>query len=91
MELLKLQEILGRILGIAPSSVKETMRFVEDLGANSLDLFEMLIEVEEEYDIEIDQESAEGILTVQDAVDAIRNRTGCQKKQKEPGKKDKNV
>ncbi|MDO4649815.1 MAG: acyl carrier protein [Eubacteriales bacterium] len=87
MELLKLQKIIGKILQIEPSSVKENMAFVEDLGANSLDLFEMMIEIEGEYDIEIDQEAAERILTVHDAVEAIQMRTGYKNKQVKPGKK----
>ena len=50
--------------------------FVDDLGADSLDVFQILMGVEEEFDIEIDPEEAEKIVSVGDAVQAIRNIVG---------------
>ena len=47
--------------------------FVEDLGADSLDVFQIIMGIEEEFDIEIANEDAENIVTVRDAVDQIRN------------------
>ena len=46
--------------------------FVDDLGADSLDVFQIIMGIEEEFDIEIDNEEAEKITTVQDAVDQIK-------------------
>ena len=46
--------------------------FVDDLGADSLDIFQIIMGIEEEYDIELDNESVEQIQTVGDAVEAIR-------------------
>ena len=48
-------------------------RVVEDLGADSLDVFQIIMSIEEEFDIEINQEDAEKIVTVGDAVEAIRS------------------
>ena len=47
--------------------------FVDDLGADSLDVFQIIMGIEEEFDIEIPNETAEKIVTVGDAVEAIRN------------------
>ena len=47
--------------------------FVDDLGADSLDIFQIIMGIEEEFDIEINNDDAEKIVTVQDAVDQIKN------------------
>ncbi|WP_392531288.1 acyl carrier protein [Nostoc sp. C117] len=56
------------------STIKPESTFMEDLGADSLDTVELVMALEEEFDIEIPDEAAEGILTVQDAVDYINNK-----------------
>lgn len=76
MELEKLQEIIADVLNVDASEVTMDTTFVDDLGADSLDVFQILMGVEEEFDIEIDQEDAENIVSVGDAVQAIRNRIG---------------
>ncbi len=76
MELEKLQAIIADVLNVDASEVTMDTTFVDDLGADSLDVFQILMGVEEEFDIEIDQEAAESIVSVGDAVQEIRNRIG---------------
>lgn len=73
MELEKLQRIIADIMNVDASEVMMETTFADDLGADSLDVFQILMSVEEEFDIEIRQEDAEQIITVGDAVEAIRN------------------
>ena len=73
MELEKLQQIIVDVLNVDASEVTMDTTFTDDLGADSLDVFQILMGVEETFDIEIPQEDAERIVTVADAVDAIRN------------------
>ena len=73
MELEKLQAIIADVLNVDTSEVTMETTFVDDLGADSLDVFQILMGVEEEFDIEIDPEEAEKIVSVGDAVQAIRN------------------
>ena len=56
-----------------PAEVKEDSKFIEDLGADSLDIFQIIMGLEEEFDIEIANEDAEKIVTVGDAVEQIKN------------------
>ncbi len=67
----KVKEIVMEQLGISESEVKPEAKFVEDLGADSLDLTELIMAMEEEFDIEIDDEKAQELLTVQAAIDYI--------------------
>ena len=76
MELEKLQAIIADVLNVDTSEVTMETTFVDDLGADSLDVFQILMGVEEEFDIEIDPEGAEKIVSVGDAVQAIRNIVG---------------
>ena len=76
MELEKLQAIIADVLNVDTSEVTMETTFAEDLGADSLDVFQILMGVEEEFDIEIDPEEAEKIVSVGDAVQAIRNIVG---------------
>ena len=69
----KLQQIIVDVLNVDASEVTMDTTFTDDLGADSLDVFQILMGVEETFDIEIPQEDAERIVTVADAVDAIRN------------------
>ena len=72
MELEKIKAIIAEVLNIDADSITEDTTFVDDLGADSLDIFQIIMGNEEEYDIELDNESVEQIQTVGDAVEAIR-------------------
>ena len=72
MELAKIKAIIAEVLNIDADSITEDTTFVDDLGADSLDIFQIIMGIEEEYDIELDNESVEQIQTVGDAVEAIR-------------------
>ena len=72
MELEKIKDIIAEVLNIDADSITEDTTFVDDLGADSLDIFQIIMGIEEEYDIELDNESVEQIQTVGDAVEAIR-------------------
>ena len=75
MEFEKLKEIIADVLNMDPDDIREDMTFVDDLGADSLDIFQIILGIEELYDIEIDNEEAEKIVTVGDAVEQIKNAT----------------
>ncbi len=68
----KVKEIIVDQLGISAEEVKPEARFVEDLGADSLDLTELIMAMEEEFDMEIDDEKAQELLTVQATIDYIK-------------------
>ena len=72
MELEKIKAIIAEVLNIDADSITEDTTFVDDLGADSLDIFQIIMGIEEEYDIELDNESVEQIQTVGDAVEASR-------------------
>lgn len=72
MELEKLQNVIADVLNVDTSEVTMNTTFTDDLGADSLDVFQILMGVEEAFDIEIDQEEAEKIVSVGDAVEAIK-------------------
>ena len=72
MELEKLQNIIAEVLIVDAGEVTMDTTFTEDLGADSLDVFQILMGVEEAFDIEIQEEDAEQIVSVGDAVEAIR-------------------
>ena len=67
----KLKEILIDILGAKEEDVKAESKFVDDLGADSLDLVELIMAFEDKFGIEISDEDAEKIVTVKDALDYI--------------------
>ena len=73
MEFEKIQTIIGEVLGVDADSITMETTFVDDLGADSLDVFQIIMALEEEFDIEIDNEEAEKIVTVSDAVEQIKN------------------
>lgn len=73
MEFEKLQGIIAEVLNIEPEEVMPAAAFVDDLGADSLDIFQIIMGIEEEFDIEIPNEAAEQIVTVGDAVEQIKN------------------
>ncbi|NLY40536.1 MAG: acyl carrier protein [Desulfovibrionales bacterium] len=68
----KVKELVVDQLGVSPDEVKPESSFVESLGADSLDLTELIMAMEEEFDIEIEDEDAQKILTVQDAINYIK-------------------
>ena len=73
MEFEKLKEIIADVLNVDEDEITMDTTFVDDLGADSLDVFQIIMRIEEEFDIEIAQEEAEKIVSVGDAVEAIRN------------------
>ena len=72
MEFEKLQKINAEVPKLSEEEIRPDSTFVDDLGADSLDVFQIIMGIEEEFDIEIDNEEAEKITTVQDAVDQIK-------------------
>jgi len=64
----KVKSIVAEQLGVALEEVKETSSFIEELGADSLDIVELIMALEEEFDVEIPDEEAERIQTVGDAI-----------------------
>ena len=71
----KIKQIIVDELGVDEAEVTENARFIEDLGADSLDLVELVMRFEEEFDIEIPDEDAEKILTVGKALDYIKEKS----------------
>jgi acyl carrier protein len=71
----RVKEIVAEQLGVDESQVTNEASFMDDLGADSLDTVELVMALEEEFDIEISDENAEKIMTVQDAVDYITEHT----------------
>ena len=69
----KVQEKIAEQLGIDTDDITMESSFIEDLGADSLDIVELLMALEEEFDIEIPDEEAEKLVTVGDVVDYIKN------------------
>ena len=73
MEFEKLKGIIADVLNVDENEITMETTFVDDLGADSLDAFQIIMGIEEEFDIEIDQEEAEKIVSVGDAVEEIKN------------------
>ena len=71
--LTKVKEIIIDKLGVEENKITSDARFIEDLGADSLDTVELIMEFEDEFSIEIPDEDAETILSVKEAVDYIDN------------------
>jgi acyl carrier protein len=67
----KVKQIISEQLGVEEAEVTPTASFVDDLGADSLDTVELVMALEENFDIEIPDDAAEKIRTVQDAIDYI--------------------
>ncbi|MGN0415905.1 MAG: acyl carrier protein [Agathobacter sp.] len=70
----KMKEMIAEQLGVDVASVEAESRFKEDLDADSLDLFELVMALEEEYGVEIPSEDLEKLLTVQDVIDYLKNK-----------------
>ncbi len=71
----KVVEIIANQLGVEKSEVVPEAAFVDDLGADSLDLVELIMAMEEEFDLEIADEEAEKLRTVQDVISYIKSHT----------------
>ncbi|MDG2918330.1 acyl carrier protein [Bisgaard Taxon 10/6] len=69
----RVKKIIVEQLGVKDDEVKPEASFIEDLGADSLDTVELVMALEEEFDIEIPDEEAEKITTVQSAIDYVQN------------------
>ena len=72
MEFEKLQGIIAEVLNVDAEDITMATTFVDDLGADSLDIFQIIMAIEEEFEIEIPTEEAEKITTVGDAVEQIK-------------------
>ena len=72
MEFAKLKQVIANILNVDPEEITMETTFMEDLGADSLDIFQIIMGIEEEFDIEIPNEEAEKIVTVADAAERIK-------------------
>ena len=70
----RVKKIIVDKLGVDEAEVTNEASFTNDLGADSLDIFQIIMGIEEDFDIEIDNEEAEKITTVQDAVDQIQKK-----------------
>ena len=68
----KMKEIIAEQLNVDESEVELSSNFKEDLGADSLDLFELVMALEEEYDVEIPSEELESIATVEDVIEYLK-------------------
>ena len=73
MEFEKLREIIVDVLNVNENDITMETTFVDDLGADSLDVFQIIMGIEEAFEIEIENEDAEKIVTVGDAVEQIKN------------------
>ena len=69
----KVEEIIAKQLSLDVDEITESTSFKDDLGADSLDLFELVMAFEEEYDIEIPSEDLEGIATVGDIIKLMKD------------------
>ena len=76
MELEKLQKIIAEVLNVDAQEVTMDTTFVEDLGADSLDIFQIIMGIEEEFDIEMPNEDVEHIVTVGDSLEEIKKIVG---------------
>ena len=72
MEFEKLKKIIVEVLNVDENEITMDTTFIDDLGADSLDVFQIIMGLEEEFDIEIPNEQAEKIITVADAVEQMR-------------------
>lgn len=69
----RVKEIIVEQLGVAEDSVNEEASFIDDLGADSLDIVELIMALEEEFDIEIPDTDAEKVVTVGDVVEYLKD------------------
>lgn len=72
MEFEKLKKVIAEVLSVDPDEITMETTFTDDLGADSLDIFQIIMGLEEEFDIEIAPEKAENIKTVEEALELIK-------------------
>ena len=72
MEFEKLKKVIAEVLNVDPDEITMDTTFMDDLGADSLDVFQIIMGIEEEFDIEIPSDKAEKITTVEEAVEMIK-------------------
>ncbi len=70
----KIKQIIAEQLGISEEEISPEASFIEELGADSLDIVELIMAMEEEFEMEISDEDAEKMLSVQDAIDYVKKR-----------------
>ncbi|MBX7148152.1 acyl carrier protein [bacterium] len=70
----KIKEIIAEQLGLREDEILSQANFVEDLGADSLDIVELIMAMEEEFEMEIPDDDAEKMLTVQNAIDYVQSK-----------------
>ncbi|MBQ6845082.1 MAG: acyl carrier protein [Agathobacter sp.] len=75
MEFEKIKKIIAEVLNVDEDAITMESTFLDDLGADSLDVFQIIMGIEEEFEIEIPNEAAEVIVTVGDAVEQIKKAT----------------
>ena len=73
MEFEKLKKIIAEVLNVDPDEITMETTFQDDLGADSLDVYQIIMGIEEEFDIEIPAETAEQVTTVEDALEMSKN------------------
>lgn len=73
----RVQKIVAEQLGVEPTEVTPQANFANDLGADSLDTVELVMALEEEFEIEIPDDAAEKMMTVQEAVDYINDKVAA--------------
>lgn len=73
MEFEKLQKIIAEVLNVETDDISMDSTFTDDLGADSLDVYQIIEGIQDEFDIEIPDDAAESIKTVGDAVEQIKN------------------
>jgi acyl carrier protein len=71
-----LKKIVAESLGISADEISTSASFIDDLGADSLDIVELVMAIEKAFDLEIPDEDAEKIATVQDAIDYVTSQKG---------------
>ena len=71
----RIKKVITNHLGVKYEKVTENAKFIEDLGADSLDQVELVMALEEEFKCEIPDEAAEKIVTVKDAIELIKSKT----------------
>lgn len=73
MELEKLKQIIAEVLNVDPEEITPDTTFTDDLGADSLDIYQIIMGIEESFDVKVSEEAAESITTVGQAVELIKD------------------
>lgn len=75
MELEKLKQVIASVLNVDPNEIELKTTFMEDLGADSLDVYQIMMGVQEEFDITLDPDKVEAISTVEEALGLLKAST----------------